>query len=339
MQGLRRFVGGWLCLCALALPCAARADVVVQRDAATGALRVTASDDAPAALTLGRSDTGALHVELASTNVTSPDGSCSASGEATPGRSVDCALTFGQAVQVLLGGGADLVDAREATGIALTIDAGAGADTIRAGASGTTTLVDDAAADTVDLSAATAGIRVRFEQARGRAVARCGGCATAWAVVLPRSPGRVVLGTEADDVDLAAWRARGATTWTLGDGSDRFWGAPLRRSIVMGGAGNDHLASRGVAVDLLSGGPDMDAILDLGGVGDVLRGDGGTDAISSLDGRRDTVDGGASADACISTSREFAGCDTRPGGVRAFEQAIYLPVHTLRLQLQMLGMS
>jgi hypothetical protein len=296
-----------------------------------------ASDASAATVTIDRADDSRLRVRFAGQLLTSEDPACSADPLATD--TLECTTASSEKVTLMLGAGADTVDARGATGIALTVDAGCGTDTLRLGSSGTTTVIDSTAKDVIDLSAADSSIRVRYEKSKARVVARCTGCSTPWAVILPRAPGRVRLGGSADDIDLGAWPTRGVTTWQLGAGHDEFWGAPIHRSTVTGDAGNDKLISRGSAVDNFRGGVGMDKLLDLGGNGDVLRGDAGTDSISSLDGKRDTVDGGAAADICLSTSRLARGCDTRPGGVRNVEEPVYFPVHTLKLVKLVLGIS
>jgi hypothetical protein len=321
----------------LVLPVGAHAAIDVTRDAATGGLAISSAVDAADAVTLARTDAGALRISASGgTAPTSSDATCSAAAD--DALALDCTAASGTKVAINLGGGADRLDATAAFGVRLRVNGGPGIDTLVLGSSGTTTVVDGTAQDTVDLSHADSSIRVRYERAAAHLVARCSGCAAPGGRLLPTAPRTGVLGADADDVKQAAWRTRGRATWILGNGDDRFWGAPSHRSIVSAGKGWDTLVSS-TAVDTLRGDTGMDRIADFGGTGDVLLGGADTDSIGSLDSRRDIIDGGASPDQCLSTSRKVAGCDTRPGGVRNMEQASYLPVHGQRLVLTSLGIS
>lgn len=238
-------------------------------------------------------------------------------------------------VDVRLGAGNDIVDSRLATGVQLRLDGGAGADRFIVGTDVSTRIVDTTGTDTVDLSRVEGDVRVRWRQSLRRLTATCPECAGRGTVELPARPGAVVLGSGDDDVDLAGWRVRGRTTWNLGAGQDRFFGSPIRRSIVNGGADADELVSW-AAVDVLRGGPGTDQIADFGGTGDVLLGGADWDVMASLDGRRDRLDGGAAKDMCPSLTRRATSCDTS-GQARSFELVTYLPTTVWKTVLGVVG--
>ena len=317
---------------AAGLPATASAALDVTRDPATGGFNIAASSDATERATIARADDGSLRISDSAAPVTSSDAACTA--DAATGI-VACATTAGMAVALYLNGGADELDARGATGIALTVDGGAGADRLRLGASGMVTATGTDALDTLDLSHADSAVRVRYEAAAKRVVARCGGCAGAWAVTLPINPGAVLLGTGADDIDLRAWITRGLTSWTTGVGSDRAIGSKIRRSVFDAGVGVDLLVSWAPA-DTLKGGAGSDEIVDFGGSGDVLSGGGDIDVMASLDGGRDTMDGGAGHDMCPSARRPVSTCD-ESGRVRSFESTVYMPIASPSLVMTLFG--
>lgn len=329
-----RLLAGVCSLLALALPAPAAAALDVTRDAASGGLRVASDGDEADAVTIERTAAGALRIHAVGGATSSTDAACTADEELH--NAVSCALAPGAVVGVALGPGNDMLDARAATGVTMLVDGGPGQDTFRIGATGTAKVADATSGDVIDLSHAQGALRVRFERARARLVARCGGCPARWAVQLPAHPGRVVLGAHADDVDLVAWRAFGRTSWQLGADGDRFFGSPVHRSIVDAGADGDSLVSR-TAVDVLRGGAGVDRLADFGGTGDLLAGGGDTDALASLDGRRDVIDGQAGRDLCLTARGQMSGCDTGP--VRSVETAQYQPITTLSFVLSTLGVS
>ncbi len=307
----------------LVVPATATAALDVTRDAATGAIRATASGDVTERVTISRADDGSLRFADATAPVTASDASCIA--DAANG-TVSCTTTAGQAVELALGGGADELDARGATGIALRVDAGPGADRLRVGSSGMTTSVGTDALDTYDLSHADAGATGRYEAAAKAVVVRCGGCEGGWSVTLPAQPKAVLLGTGDDDIDLRAWSVRGHTAWTTGAGRDRAIGSRIRRSTFTTGADPDVLLSWAPA-DRLLGGPGTDKIGDFGGAGDVLDGGPDIDIMASLDRARDTMRGGAGRDMCPSLFGAMRTCDSS-GRVSGFEMNLYLPLPT-----------
>lgn len=317
---------------ALVVPPSASAAIDV-REFFGDELYITASGDGVDVVTIDRNEAGDLRIREATSTVTSSDGICSSDPQ-DPAVAT-CSVPAGTVVTVTLGAGNDSLDARAATGVRLVVDAGRGSDTIRLGASGMARVVEIAPNATIDLSHADAPLRVRYEGARRLLVARCGGCSTPWAVMLPFGPGRVWLGAHADDVDLGAWPAVRRTTWLLGAGHDRFFGSATRRSIVDGGAGDDQLVSR-AAADVLRGGHGADALADLGGAGDVLLGGPGVDALGALDRRRDTLDGGAGRDMCLATRRSTASCG-EGGTVRNIDTHVYFPFVTRAGVLAALG--
>lgn len=316
----------------LLLPATASAALDVTRNAGTGGFSVVASGDITERVTLDRAGDGSLRIADATAAVTSSDAACTP--DAATG-TVSCATTSGMAVTVSLGGGADEFDARAATGIALRVDAGAGADRLRLGSSGMTTATGTDRLDTYDLSHADASVRVRYETRARRVVARCGGCAGAWAVTLPLNPKAVLLGTGSDDLDLRAWTMRGLTSWTLGVGADRAIGSKYRRSVFDAGADADVLVSWAPA-DTLKGGAGSDKVVDFGGSGDVLSGGGDIDILASLDGGRDTIDGGAGQDMCPTLHRPTSTCDTS-GRVRNVETTLFMPVPSNALIMTLFG--
>lgn len=318
-------------LALLAVPQAAGAAVDVTSDGAGGVL--VTGGDAAESVVLDRASTGRLRVvDTSGTPVTSSDATCSADVEQPT--AVTCAV---DAVSVALGAAGDTFDSTALTGsVTLTVSGGDGADTLRVGSPGTTTLTDVTLTDTIDLSSATSGITARYQASPVfRVVATCGGCAPAWTVRLPAGPGRVVLGPMDDRVELNAWRSYGRTTWVMGDGLDRFFGSPTRRSTVNAGLGNDQLVSR-AAADTFNAGEGSDKLADLGGAGDILRAGPGVDTMASLDSRRDTVDGQGGRDMCLSRNRSTSGCDTG-GPVRGIENPTYFPVTTQKMIFQAIG--
>jgi Ca2+-binding RTX toxin-like protein len=314
------------------LPASASAALDVTRNAATGGFSVAASGDVAERVTLDRAGDGSLRIADAAGPVTSSDAACTA--DPATG-TVSCATTSGMAVTVALGGGADTLDARSATGIALSVDAGAGADRLRLGASGMATATGTDRLDTFDLTHADASVRVRYEKAARRVVARCGGCSGAWAVTLPVNPKAVLLGTGDDDIDLRAWTVRGLTSWTTGAGRDRAIGSRYRRSVFNTGADPDVLLSWAPADTLLAG-AGADKLADLGGSGDILDGGADIDVMASLDRGRDTMRGGAGRDMCPSLRMQMSTCDTS-GRVSGFEMNLYLPVPTQTSVLRVVG--
>lgn len=318
-----------ICACA---PATASAALDVTRNATTGGIDITASGDVIERVTIDRATDGSLRIADAAAPVTSSDAACAA--DPTAG-TVSCATTSGMPVTALLGGGADTLDARAATGIALRIDAGAGADRLRLGSSGMTVATGTDRLDTYDLSHATGDTTARFERAPARVVVRCGGCETPWAVTLPTQPRAVLLGTGDDVVDLRTWRARGTTTWTTGAGRDRLLGSPVHRSTFMAGADADVLVSW-AAADRMFGGPGTDKLADLGGTGDLMDGGPDTDVMVSLDGRNDTMRGGAGRDMCPSARRAMRTCDSS-GRVSGFEMNTYLPTQDPKYTLGIVG--
>lgn len=329
----RRLLTAAVTFALLALPQGALASIDVTADGSGGVV-VRATSDAVDSVVLDRNSSDQLRViDTSGAAVTSSDAVCAADLE-QPG-AMACALASGAAVAVDLGSQNDTFDSTLATGIALTVTGGDGADTLRVGSSGTTTLTDTTTTDTVDLSSATSGVRIRYVAAPTfRLVASCSGCVPAWNVRLPASPGRVLLGASDDRVDLRAWRTYGRATFSLGDGVDRFFGSPTRRTTVDAGAGNDQLVSR-AAADVLNAGAGNDHIADFGGTGDIIRGGPGTEVIASLDSRRDVIDGQGGPDMCASLSRLPSRCDT--GTVRGVEYAMYFPTTSERMILQMVG--
>ena len=328
---LARITIGTIAVASLLLPTTATAALDASRDAATGAIRITATAGSAERVVLDRSDDGQLRIADAASAATSADATCTidAAGAAT------CPAPAGTTVTLTLGDGADTLDARLATAVALSVDSGAGADRLRLGAAGMAVATSPDALDTVDLTHADGEVRVRYEAALRALVARCGECSLPWAVTLPASPAAIALGAADDDVDLTTWPGRGRTSWALGAGRDRFFGARVRRSVVDGGDDGDELLSRAPA-DTLLGGRGTDKIVDFGGSGDVLRGGADIDAMASLDGGADTIDGGSGRDMCPSLRRERSTCDTS-GRVRSFEMSIYLPVPTEWSVRQVIG--
>ncbi|MCW2921498.1 MAG: hypothetical protein JWL76_1372 [Thermoleophilia bacterium] len=317
---------------AVCLPASASAALDVTRDAATGGFNVAGSSDSIERVTIDRAGDGSLRIADSAAPVTSSDAACTAD---TSSGAVTCAASAGTKVVLSLNGGADELDARGATGIALSVDGGAGADRLRLGAAGMVTATGTDALDTFDLSHADSDVRVRYEAAARRVVARCGGCAGAWAVTLPTNPKAVLLGTGDDDIDLRAWNMRGLTSWTTGTGRDRAVGSKLRRSSFDTGADADILVSYAPA-DTLKGGAGTDQIADLGGSGDILDGGADIDVMASLDGGRDTMRGGAGRDMCTSLRRATSTCDSS-GRVSSFEMSTYVPLPAPATILQVLG--
>lgn len=314
------------------VPAGASAALDVTRDPATGALNVSASGEMTERVTIDRAGDGALRIADAAAAVTSSDGACTVDPAAG---TVACAASSGQAVNVSLGGGADELDARAATGITLRVDAGAAADRLRLGASGSAVATGTDALDTFDLSHADSSVRVRFDKASARVIARCAGCASPWAVTLPQRPKAVLLGTGDDDIDLRSWLLPGLTSWTTGAGRDRVIGSKTRRSSFNTGADPDVLVSWAPADTLLAGaGPDK--LADLGGSGDILDGGADTDVMASLDGGRDTMRGGAGRDMCPSMRLQMSTCDSS-GRVSGFEMNLYLPTTSQTSVLRVVG--
>jgi hypothetical protein len=307
----RAGTGVLLALAVLVVPSTAQAVEVTVRDG--GVVRVTGTESADH-ISITRDDDGALHV-------------------------IDAASTIDIAefssVDVRLGAGNDVLDTHLVRGVPLRLDGGPGADRLIVGAEALTRIVDTTATDTVDLSLVDGGVEVRWQRSRRRIAATCIDCASPSVVVFPARPGTVVLGDDDEDVDLAGWRVRGRTAWKLGDGRNRFFGSPVRRSVVDGGVDTDQLVSW-AAVDVLRGGRGADRIADFGGTGDVLQGGAGIDVVASLDGRRDRVDGGTGRDMCPSLTRSASGCDTSRTA-RSFDLVTYLPTTAWRTVLRVVG--
>jgi Ca2+-binding RTX toxin-like protein len=312
-------------------PAAVHASIDATRDAA-GSVYVTATGDAAEQVTLFQDGTATIRITDAAGPVGSSDGSCTV--DATSGAAT-CPAASGAYVFVALGAGDDTLDARDARQVALTVDGGSGADTLQVGAGRMTRINDTTATDVIDLSHADDDVVVRWQASRTRVVATCTGCETSWTVVLPARPGTVRTGDASDDVDLRTWRAGGTTAWQLGAGADRWFGSPVHRAIVDGGADADSLVSY-APVDTLLGGAGTDKIADFGGRGDVLRGGADGDVMASLDGQRDVFDGGASRDMCLTIGgRTTRQCDT--GSVTGFEMSRLMPRTTPGWVLPMLG--
>lgn len=315
-----------VCLFVLAAPVHALGAVNVTRSAAGGDVTITGTADADSiAIARAESGNGLLVDGRAGTAVTSSDGSCTPEPDAPA--TIRCEVPGITRVSVRLGAGADVLDAMLASRIHLTVRGGPGIDRLRVGAGGTVRVEDGSAQDVIDMSHADSPVRVRYDAKVRRVVAICS-CPDGRArVELPISPGRVLLGSADDDVDLRAWRRAGVTTWELRDGRDQFLGSPRRRSIVRGGEDADKLVSF-AARDTLRGGPGTDKLVDIGGRGDVLDGGPDMDALFSIDRQYDTLIGGAGLDVCYSQSRWMSGCGAGPK--RSVEFTQYMPIITMR---------
>lgn len=315
--------------CAIMAPTASAAIDVTR--ASDGVVWVRGSD-ADETVTIDRADDGALRVTDAAGAATSSDATCEI--DATTGAArCDAGTTFARAV---LAGGTDSLDASYADLAALIVNGGDGADTVRPAGAKFARVWDATTTDTVDVSAFDGGARARWHKGQRRIAITCPDCSSPHTVLLSGRPGTVVLTPQDDDVDIRTWRVPGRTTWSLGQGSDRFFGSQRRRSVANGGDGIDRLVSYDAA-DVLRGESGDDKIADFGGRGDVLLGGPGIDAMSSMDRSRDTLDGGTGKDFCLTPQggRGTSHCDSGP--VRHMETSTYLPLTTQSWVFMVLG--